>query len=132
TAMRLLGLGPSHSYPFKLNDMLGSRYTKQLILVDNEGLRGELASFELTKLHTVDDRSTGEVRIRQVLQMYNPQVVLIMEGTNDLYFGEEDAVDYAIPALERMINEAQGRGTEVFLATIPPQRPGRRTDRTRA
>lgn len=124
--MRLFGLGPSHSYPYKLNDLLGSRYTRQLILVDNEGLGGELASVELTP----DERSVGEIRIRPVLQMYNPQVLLLMEGTNDLYFGGDKAVIYAIPSLDRMIREAQDRGTEVFLATVPPQRPGRRPDRT--
>lgn len=127
--MGFFRLGPDHSYPYKLNDLLGNRYTSQSLTIHNEGWPGELASIAWTP----DDRSIGEVRIRQVLRDLNPQVLLLMEGTNDLFFSVDEGPPYGIPdiiaALDRMISEAQSRFTQVFIATIPPQRSG--TPRTR-
>jgi len=126
-SMGLFSLGPTHSYPFKLNDRLAARYRGQTITVVNEGWPGETASFAWAPL---DGRPIGEIRFPGELREHSPQVLLLMEGTNDLYFGQGDAVRDAVRALERMVDEAQSRGTEVFIATIPPQRSGRRPDRT--
>ncbi len=114
----LFSLGLSHSYPFKLNDLFLARYRVQNLSLINAGMPGEVAAAALSP----EGRKSGEVRLREELQRYNPQVLLLMEGTNDLFFGLEDGITYGIPALDRMIGEAMGRGTQVFLATIPPQR----------
>jgi len=125
--MGLFSLGPSHSYPFKLNDLLATRFRSQTITVVNDGWRGETASLAWAPL---DGRPIGEIRLPSALQQYAPQVLLLLEGANDLYFGHDAAVRDAARALERMIDDAQRRGVEVFIATIPPQRSGRRPDRT--
>ena len=48
-----------------------------------------------------------------------------MEGTNDLQV--LNPID-ALEALEGMVRNARVRGARVFLATIPPQKPGSHTN----
>jgi lysophospholipase L1-like esterase len=117
----LFSLGDSWSYPYQLNDLLLARYATQSITLNNVGVGGETASAALAP---ADGRSNGESRFRSELQRYRPEVVFIMEGTNDLFFGDDAALVYGIAALDRMVTEAQSQGTRVFLATIPPQRSG--------
>ncbi len=119
--MGLFSLGPTHSYPFKLNDMLASRFRSQTITVINDGHPGETASLKWAPL---DGRPIGEIRLPDALRLYSPSVLLLMEGANDLFFGHDAAVFDAAAALDRMVDEAQRRGIEVFIATIPPQRVG--------
>jgi lysophospholipase L1-like esterase len=60
-----------------------------------------------------------------VLLTHRPNVVLLMEGTNDLI--DPDPArggDRALDALRRMVQEAKSQNVAVVLATIPPQRPG--------
>jgi lysophospholipase L1-like esterase len=127
----LFALGESHSYPFKLSDMLTSRYRSQTITVVNEGWPGETVSLAWAPL---DGRPIGELRLPGELQKHGPDVLLLMEGTNDLYFSQDKPSPNGIPdiiaALGRMVDEAQNRGIEVFIATVPPVRPGNRPDRT--
>ena len=125
--VRPFSLGDSHSYPYKLNTLLTTRYAVQTLTVVNRGVGGEVASDILSP----SDRIAGEERFRTEMQTYRPEIVLLMEGTNDLYFGDDAALRYGIAALDRMISEAQSHGARVFLATIPPQRSGRSQDRTR-
>lgn len=130
--MGFFRLGAEHSYPYKLNDLLGNRYTTQSLLISNEGVGGETASIVWWP---GDTRPIGEVRIRQVLRDYNPQVLLLMEGTNDLFFSAGqvpgNGITDIIAALDRMITEAQVRFTQVFLATLPPQRIATNPNRER-
>jgi lysophospholipase L1-like esterase len=79
-------------------------------MVINEGNPGELAS------------GTGIQRFRGVLLQHRPEVVLLMEGTNDL-LGREPGADAAINALRAMVAEAKLQGVQIVLCTIPPQRP---------
>jgi lysophospholipase L1-like esterase len=120
-----MSLGGSSSYPYKLNDLLRSAYPSQSLVIDNEGWPGETASSEWWP---GDERPIGEVRLGGVLQARNPEVLLLMEGSNDLYFAVDGAPPYGISdvidALDGMISEAQARSTQVFIATLPPQRPG--------
>jgi len=131
-SMGLFSLGPTHSYPFKLNDMLTARFRSQTITVVNEGWPGETASLAWAPL---DGRPIGELRLPSELQEHAPEVLLLMEGTNDLFFARDELPPNGIPdiiaALERMVDAAQSRGIEVFIATIPPQRPFGIRDRTR-
>ncbi len=71
-AVTLLIVSPPDSYPFGLQSRLVSRYRQQTPVVLNEGNPGELAS------------GTGVQRFRSVLLQNRPEVVLLMEGTNDL------------------------------------------------
>jgi lysophospholipase L1-like esterase len=117
-------LGESWSYPYQLNDLLRARYTTQTLAINNVGIGGETASIALSP----PDRTAGESRLRGELQFYRPQVLFLMEGTNDLFFDKDSGFatvfTQGIAALDRMISEAQGQGVQVFLATIPPQRSG--------
>ena len=107
------------SYPFKLQRLLAQRYTAQDMVVLNDGVGGEMASSPT--LHSPG----GDVRLPQSVDINRPEVVLLMEGTNDLQ--ALNPID-AIEALEGMVRAARARRARVFLATIPPQKPGFRTN----
>jgi lysophospholipase L1-like esterase len=111
TSPTLLFLSPNDSYPAVLQRRLTTRYRLQGPVVINDGVPGETASVG------------GHLRFRAALSFYRPQVALLMEGTNDLLAGEPGA-DAALAALRQMVQEAKGRGIQVGLATIPPQRAG--------
>ena len=107
------------SYPFKLQRLLAQRYTAQTVAVLNDGIGGEMASSPT--LHSPG----GDVRLPQSVDTHRPEVVLLMEGTNDLQV--LNPID-ALEALEGMVRNARVRGARVFLATIPPQKSGFRTN----
>ena len=100
----------SASYPFKLEMLLKDRYRTQTITVGNDGVPGE-------QVHPA-----GQDRFGSMLRVHDPEAVLLMEGSNDLFFDRDAAFATALPALEEMVTEAQENGSKVFLATIPPQR----------
>ena len=101
-------LEPSKSYPFKLQQMLASNYPTQTITIANAGLPGEFAT-------------DGVFRIGAQVDGVRPDVVLIMEGTNDL-----GRPMFSLPAtavaLDGMVAEARGRGADAIIATLPPIR----------
>jgi lysophospholipase L1-like esterase len=101
----------SASYPFKLEALLRDRYRTQEITVGNDGVAGEEA-FE-----------AAQRRFRSMLRVHSPEAVLLMEGSNDLFFFRDEAFELALPALEEMVSDGQEAGAKMFLATIPPQRP---------
>jgi lysophospholipase L1-like esterase len=117
--------GPSHSYPFKLGDLINRRYTQQSIEVENGGFGGETAS------RIDDSRSWGIARLPGYLATFRPQVVLLMEGSNDLFYSHEVGISRGIAALDEMVRDARARGAIVVLATIPPQRAGGLRNRDR-
>jgi lysophospholipase L1-like esterase len=105
---------PFHAYPNVLEQRLIAQYRRPSSpTVLNAGIGGELAA------------DGGLRRFRNLLLTFNPEVVLLMEGTNDLLRGQAGADD-AIAALDTMIGQAQALGRVVCLATIPPQRLGSR------
>jgi lysophospholipase L1-like esterase len=104
-------VSPPESYPFGLQQRLVTRYQQQTPLVLNEGNASELASVE------------GIQRFRSVLLSNRPEVVLLMEGVNDLGFAQM-GVNAAINALRSMLIEARGQNVKVLLASIPPVRAG--------
>jgi lysophospholipase L1-like esterase len=99
------------SYPYKLRNLLSARYGDQTITVTNEGLPGESAV-------------QGTSRLPDVLRRHNPEVLLLLEGANDLLALRERALSDIIESLETMTRYARSRGLRVFLANHPPQRPG--------
>ena len=104
---------PSFAYPEQLRQMLAARYRFQTIDMRNDGNPGELAHIG------------GVRRLRGAIQAGRSEVLLLMEGTNDLLAGQR-GIDDGIAALRSMIREAKSLNVQVLLATIPPQRIGRR------
>jgi lysophospholipase L1-like esterase len=102
------------SYTLKLNAMLQGRYTAQTIVVVNEGRGGET---------TVQPDALP--RFDQVLAADNPQVVLLMDGANDLVQFNAAGIAGIVNALSTMGAHATARGAQVFLATLPPSDPRR-------
>ncbi len=105
-------------YTDRFRDLLVARYAKQTFTVIKSGVNGEAASNDIV---TSVDRA-GQDRLPVDLARERPEVLLLMEGTNDLFHDHTTGASLAIQALARMIDTAQGQGVTVFIATIPPQR----------
>ena len=112
-----LDAGLSRSYPFKLQTLAAGRYTAQTVQVFNAGWAGKRAQ---------EDRG----RFSGVVGDAKPQLVLLLEGANDLNApfeageGINDRIRATVSALEDMVKDAGFRGIPVMLGTLPPQRPG--------
>jgi len=108
--LRLTLIDAPSAYPGRLVAALRARYYDQTdIVVLNEGKAGEFAL-------------DGKVRLPDVIKTDAPQVVLLMEGANELNVMGRRGVSRAVGALEDMIKDARRRGCIVFVATLPPQR----------
>jgi acyl-CoA thioesterase-1 len=99
------------SYPFKLQALISERYREQTITVLNAGKAGERAE-------------EGTERFIDALREGRPEVVLLMDGANDLLALGRRGIPRAIGGMETMIKEANRRGVQVLVATLPPQRAG--------
>lgn len=107
---------PSESYPTRLLALLRGRFFTQAqqFVVGNAGLPAEWA---------ID----GAKRLPGVLAASGAQVVLLLEGANDLEASPNSAgVNSALFGLQTMIRTARSRGATVMVATLPPVRPGGR------
>lgn len=109
----VLFLSPTDAYPYRLQGKLQARYRAQTITVINDGVGGEFAT------------EGGIARFGGEIYRHRPDVVLIMEGTNDLPWHTPDRI---VNALADMIRDAKQRGVRPMVATIPPARPGGRRD----
>lgn len=107
--IRLVG----REYPTVLQQLLSARYATQSISVLNNGNPGE---------RTADPAAF--TRFTQMTSSRTWEVVLLMQGTNDIFYGDATQVAPAIAALRRMIGDARSRGIRTFLATVPPMRAG--------
>ena len=99
------------SYPGRLQVLLSDRYVAQTAIVDDQGMSGEKAT-------------DGVKRLQGLLRDLTPEVVLLLEGANDLNDGGELAIEPAASAMDRMVVASLVAGAVPFLATLPPQRPG--------
>ena len=101
------------SYPAYLQQLLAAMYTTQSITVANEGRSGEWAQ-------------DGQFRLPLTLDRSQPpaQALLLLEGVNDLSALGASGVSRAEAAIEAMARAGRSRKLRVFLATLPPQRPG--------
>jgi lysophospholipase L1-like esterase len=99
-----------NSYPNGLKRELELRYTSQVFVVLTEGGGGETTG-------------GGVNRLPGVLNADNPEVLLLLEGVNDLVPAGSAGISPMVSNLRTMINQAQGRGIRVFLGTIPPEIP---------
>jgi len=103
--------GPAVGYVFKLATLLEARYTAQQFSVTDEGLGGEATAMGL-------DRLSG------VLIRDQPEVLLLLEGVNDLNGGRDAAIPGVVSNLRSMIRMARSRGIVVLIGTLLPERPG--------
>ena len=113
---------PSDAYPVWLKNLLLERYVTQSFTVTNVGIPGEVASDDIAEPLGL---LAGQDRLGPELSNRNPEVLLLMEGSNDLFHLQhdpEDAAETAAGALDRMVTIAQDLGVTVLLSTIPPQR----------
>jgi lysophospholipase L1-like esterase len=104
------GLRATRDYPSKLMELLSSRYRDQRFNVVNAGRGGEKAADALSRLPAL-------------LKAEKPQVVLLMEGTNDLV-DNEPGIDRSLQTIQRMVQMDTAAGVRTIVATIPPQRAG--------
>ena len=104
-----LALETQNSYPIKLQARLAQAYRTQTISVVNEGLSGEKAS-------------EAASRLQSALSTHDPDVVLLMEGTNDL--GTPGvSVSATVSSMETLVGLIESAGADAILATVPPIRP---------
>ena len=103
------GIAGAVAYPLKLGEMLATSYTRDEPMVENAGRGGELASDAVPRLAAVIDSA-------------HPDVVMLMEGVNDL--NKDGDVAHALAAVRTLILTAEDRGAHVIVATLPPERRG--------
>jgi lysophospholipase L1-like esterase len=96
--------GPDTAYPKLLETRLKDNYSGYFVSV-NGGNPGE----------TTEE---GLERFSHWLDAYNPGLVLLMEGTNDEFFG--DPYEQTEENLRLMVQLALTHGANVIIATIPP------------
>jgi lysophospholipase L1-like esterase len=110
-------LPDAQTYPGQLQAQLSSRYTTQSPTVLNRGCPGEYAVETNTR-----------ARFDAIVSTHQYDVVLIMEGSNDLFEPiRSDPVGAAAAALRSLVGDAKATGVRPLLATIPPMNPaGRR------
>jgi lysophospholipase L1-like esterase len=109
----VLSVATEAAYPTKLQTLLRSRYSAQSssIEVVNEGKPGEWAQ-------------DGQWRLPGLLASTRVEVVIILEGYNDIGTYRDSDIRAAANAVDRMAKEARNRGARVVLGTLPPPRPG--------
>jgi len=110
---------PSYSYPSQLLVLLGARYPDQAITMANEGWPGEWIG-------------DGLNRLPSALAVNTPEVVLLLDGANDLLGNPSSATtQYIAGKLRDMVRTAKARipTIRVLLATFPPQYHGSPKDR---
>jgi lysophospholipase L1-like esterase len=107
--------GPAKSYPYKLLSLLTTRYPSQAISVYNGGLGGRSV---FSDAHDLPDRTLGEF-----LDAFNPEVMILLHGANDL-----NLVEHSVPQIAgftaQLIDKAKARGTQVILSSLPPRIAG--------
>ena len=103
---------PNTPYPIILQTELRSRYLSQAsdIVVINAGAGGE---------RLLD----GVLRFENAFAAHRPEVVLLMEGVNDLL---SLGPDISTTLLQGMAQHAMSRNARVFLGSMLPTRPGGR------
>jgi lysophospholipase L1-like esterase len=108
----ILTVVPEASYPMRLATLMRSLYPPQAsaISVLNSGRSGEWAE-------------DGARRLPGVMASARPEVLLLLEGANDLAALGASGVSRAAVALDTMAKEGRARGARVFIATLPPSRP---------
>jgi lysophospholipase L1-like esterase len=115
--IKLRALQPALAYPAQLQMMLAQRYPAEAlsIVVHNDGLQGETAANGVGRLASPSD---GFANYPET------QVLLLLEGVNDIAGDNPSEIGPAINALRSMIRNAKGRGARVLVGTLLPMIPG--------
>jgi len=102
------------SYPAVLQDRLRARYTAQAgqVTVTNGGRSGELVA-------------AAAPRLGQLLANSQTEVLLLLDGYNDLLDYGAGGVSPAIDAMNVLAQEGRHRGARVFIGLLPPPIAGR-------
>jgi lysophospholipase L1-like esterase len=111
-SFRTLRVDFNKAYPAALQRNLAGRYTTQAqsISVENQG-------------RSLEKAVEGSSRLRSLLSRNAYDVVLLMEGANDLADRDSRLAQDGLVAMRSMVRSAKGAGLKVFLATLPPQNP---------
>jgi lysophospholipase L1-like esterase len=109
----------SSSYVEQLNTKLAARYQDQTVTIVADGLGDEEAG-------------GGKLRLPADLATYQPDVLLLLEGVNDLLHTTDPtkipgAINSIVNALGNDIDSAQSRGAKTYLATLPPLNPAKQS-----
>jgi lysophospholipase L1-like esterase len=106
---------PAASYPAQLQTLLRNRYLTQsaAIVVQNSGVAGEFAEDSVK-------------RFTQTYNLMRPEVVLLLDGYNDLNAIGTPAIATASAAVDNMARQARLGGSRVYIATLTPPRAGGR------
>jgi len=108
--VRLRSVQPDKAYPAQLAKLLAARYTGQTITVFNEGLQGA---------HAIDDAAGGGHSFAAALAKDQPDVVLLLEGVNDL--SSYAKINQTIQSgLRSMWFQARQSGAQVIVSTLTP------------
>ncbi len=99
------------NYAAKLQTLLSERYFDQDPMVFNSGVPGERAEKIAERYGTA-------------LRESDAQVLILLAGANDLVGDGARAIPSVVRSIEVIARDAQARGVEVILSTLPPQRPG--------
>ena len=102
---------PGDTYVKKLEFLLRERYPDQSFVLTNAGVAGQF-------MDQIEDRYPAALRNS------NAQVLILEGGVNDLNTDGARAVRDVVTRIERIARDAQGRGVDVILSTLTPQRPG--------
>jgi acyl-CoA thioesterase-1 len=109
TAAVTLRAGVPESYPSQLLLLLMQRYRNQTFAIENAGRPGEWAQ-------------DGLLRFGPTLRAVRPEVVVLLDGLNDVSAQGMRGVDGALDAMDRMAFDALASGARVIVASLPPQR----------
>lgn len=108
---RVLSAGLPQSYPYQFLERLQARYSDQTFVVENEGKPAETAA-------------AGALRLPPILRSLAPEIVILLEGVNDITFLERGSVTQVAGYVNTMAHDARFAGAQVVICTLPPQRPG--------
>jgi lysophospholipase L1-like esterase len=102
----------TNAWPTFLLTSLQARYTNQTFVMANDALGGYRAA---------DDVASG--RFVNSLNTRKPQVVLLLQGVNDLFDNPTPGgIDTLVKALRDDIGNAKSRGAAVFISTLTAER----------
>jgi len=106
---------PEVAYPTVLAQLLGARYSDQRIEVFNEGRPTERSELALS-------------RFIGTFGLDHPNVVVLLEGYNDIIFAANGALGIAAAeaGVSALAADARNRGARVFICTLTPSKAGRR------
>jgi lysophospholipase L1-like esterase len=108
--------GVAKGYPYKLLTLLSERYADQPIQVYNGGYGGRSAADDALGK---PDRTLAEF-----LDAFQPDLMILMHGANDLNQGAAPNVDTIAGYVGLLTAQAQAHGTAVIVSSLPPRIPG--------